>query len=105
MTTPTDNNRDLVTVIASLQAQAGKEDELRAALTSLIEPVTAEEGNINYDLHESVDTPGLFFFYENWTSDEALVEHGQQPHMKEVLGSAVELLDGPLSVNRLRRIA
>lgn len=105
MTTPTDSNRDLVTVIASMQAKAGKEDELRAALTSLIEPVTAEEGNVNYDLHESVEKPGLFFFYENWVSTEALALHGKQPHMKEVLGNADELLDGPLSVNLVRRIA
>ncbi|WP_028937181.1 putative quinol monooxygenase [Pseudonocardia spinosispora] len=105
MTTPTDDNRDLVTVFASMQAKAGREDELRAALTSLIAPVTAEEGNVNYDLHESVDTPGLFFFYENWESADALAKHSQEPHMKEMLGKAGELLDGPLSVNVVRRIA
>ncbi len=66
MSTPTDTNRDLLTVIAYMKAAPGKEDELREGLRSLIEPTAAEDGYVNYDLHESVEEPGVFFFYENW---------------------------------------
>jgi quinol monooxygenase YgiN len=36
--TPTDDNRELLTVIAFMRAAAGKREELKAALEALIEP-------------------------------------------------------------------
>ena len=43
MTTPTDNRRDLLTVIARMHAKPGKEQELREALEALIEPTSQEK--------------------------------------------------------------
>ena len=106
MPTPTDDRRDLLTVIASMRAKPGQEDRLRAALTSLVEPTSKEAGYVNYDLHESVEEPGRFFFYENWESGEHLDAHLQTPHLVEFASRLDELLDEQgLSINRLRRIA
>ena len=44
MSTPTDDNRDLLTVVAYMRAAEGKTDELRAMLEALIEPTSKEEG-------------------------------------------------------------
>jgi quinol monooxygenase YgiN len=104
VTTPTDNNPNLLTVIASLRAKPGSEDQLRTALSSLIEPTKKEDGNVNYDLHEAVDQPGLFYFYENWESAEALQQHMQAPHMVEALGAAQALLAEPPSIAQVKRI-
>ena len=68
MSTPTDTNRDLVTVVATMRAKAGKEDELRAALESVLEPTRAEAGCVNYDLHQGLQDPAVFTFYENWVA-------------------------------------
>ena len=57
MATPTDTNRDLLTVIARMRARAGKEQELRDALISLVEPTSKENGYVNYDLHQGVEDP------------------------------------------------
>jgi len=70
MTTPTDTNRDLLTVIARMRAKSGKEQELREALEALIEPTSKEKGYVNYDLHQGVEDSRWFFFYENWDSVE-----------------------------------
>ena len=106
MTTPTDGNRDLLTVIAYMKAAPGKEAELRAALVALIEPTSREDGFVNYDLHESVEDPGLFFFYENWKSAEHLDAHLAAPHLADFVGKMGDLLDEDgLTLNRLRRIA
>lgn len=66
MTTPTDDRPELLTVIAHMRAKPGQEQALRDALLALIAPTQAEDGYVNYDLHESVEEPGLFYFYENW---------------------------------------
>ena len=106
MTTPTDDRRDLLTVIASMKAAPGKEDELRSELEALIAPTSAEDGFVNYDLHESVEEPGAFFFYENWESAEKLDAHLATPHLVRFADLAPGLLDEDgLTINRLRRIA
>lgn len=106
MTTPTDDRRDLLTVIAYMKAAPGKEDELKAALEALIEPTTKEPGFVNYDLHQGVEDPGSFYFYENWESPEHLDAHLAAPHLATFAGLAPGLLDANgLSVNRVRRIA
>ena len=105
MTTPTDSRPDLLTVIAHMRAKAGQEQQLRDALVGLVEPTSREKGFVNYDLHESVQEPGLFYLYENWESEADLDEHLQAPHLQEFAGRLDELLDGGLHINRLRRIA
>ena len=106
MPTPTDDRRDLLTVIAYMKAAPGKTDELRTALEGLIAPTTAEDGCVNYDLHEAVEEPGTFFFYENWEGAEQLDAHLATPHLVQFAGRIEELLDADgLTINRLRRIA
>lgn len=106
MTTPTDDNRELLTVIAYMKAAPGKEAELREGLEALIEPTSQEAGYVNYDLHESVEDPGTFFFYENWESAEHLDAHLATPHLVDFAARIPELLDDQgLTITRLRRIA
>lgn len=105
VTTPTDSRPDLLTVIAFMRAKPGKETELREALEALIEPTQQEEGYVNYDLHQSISDPGLFYFYENWESGEHLDAHLDAPHLQQFVGRLNELLEGDLNIQRLRRIA
>ena len=105
MPTPTDDRPDLLTVIASMRAKPGKEQELEDVLRALVAPTAAEAGYVNYDLHRGVEDPAQFFFYENWESAEHLDAHLQAPHLQQALGRIDELLDGGLTITRLRRIA
>lgn len=105
MPTPTDERRNLLTVIASMRAKPGKEQALREALEALIAPTAKEDGYVNYDLHQGVEDPAVFFFYENWESGEAMDAHLVAPHLVEFGGRIDELLDGALQLSRLRRIA
>jgi quinol monooxygenase YgiN len=104
--TPTDDRRDLLTVIAYMRAAPGKRDELRQALESLVEPTSREKGYVNYDLHQNIEDPDQFFFYENWESGEDLDAHLAAPHLVDFAARIPDLLDeSGLSVNRVRRIA
>lgn len=106
MPTPTDDRRDLLTVIAYMRAAAGKRDELKAGLEALVAPTSQEKGFVNYDLHQSISDPDLFMLYENWESEAHLDAHLAAPHLTDFAGRIPELLDAQgLSVNRVRRIA
>jgi len=106
VTTTTDERGELLTVIAYMKAAPGKEAQLKAALEELIEPTSKEEGYVNYDLHQSVEDPGTFFFYENWQSLEHLDAHLAAPHLVHFAEIMPDLLDeNGLTITRLRRIA
>lgn len=87
------------TVLAILQAKPGKETELETVLTDLVEPSRREDTCVNYDLHRSVDTPGLFMFYENWLSKEAHAQHSETPHYKAAFRKLETLLLKPAEVS------
>lgn len=106
MSTPTDENRDLLTVVAYMRAAPGKTEELRAALEALVEPTRQEEGYVNYDLHQGVKDTGFFTFYENWVSEDHLDAHLASSHLVDFAQKMGHLLDDTgLTVNRVRRIA
>ena len=106
MPTPTDDRRDLLTVVGYMHAAPGRTDELRAALEALVEPTTQDAGLVNYDLHQSVEDPSTFVFYENWESGEALDAHLGTPHLVDFADRTGELLDERgLTIMRLQRIA
>ncbi|WP_420124182.1 putative quinol monooxygenase [Nakamurella sp.] len=106
MTTPTDDNPGLLTVIAHMRAKPGKRQELQDALTALVGPTSAEQGFVNYDLHQGTDDPDLFYLYENWESGELLDQHLAAPHLVDFAGRLGDLVADPgLTITRLRRIA
>ena len=108
MPTPTDDHRDLLTVIASMRAKPGKEQELHDALVALVEPTTREKGYVNYDMHQGIEDPAVFYFYENWESPAALDAHLATPHLTQFAGRLGELPEGGdagLTITRLRRVA
>lgn len=106
MPTPTDSRRDLLTVIASMRAAPGKREELCRTLEALVAPTTVERGCVNYDLHQGLEDPDRFFFYENWESAADLDAHLAAPHLTAFAARIPELLDEQgLTVNRVSRIA
>lgn len=94
----------LLSVVAEIHARPGQEAALREALLALIAPTRAEEGCVQYDLHESTDAPGQFVFYENWTSREHLDRHLASPHLEAIKARFGELLAGPPRILTYTRI-
>lgn len=82
------------TVIATFQAQPGKEAELQQALASLVAPTRQEAGCLNYDLHVLPAVPGKFLFHENWTSKAHLDAHLKNTHIQVLLPRLGELCVG-----------
>ena len=85
-------NKALV-VVATLKAKAGMGPELRKAFLELERHSRTEEGCIKYDLHQSIEDPDTFLFYEIWTGEEALALHANSDFMnasRKITGGLVE---------------
>lgn len=90
--------KEKLTVVARIKAKPGKQAQVRAELRKLLAPTRAEDGCINYDLHQALDSDAEFLFHENWTSKEGLDKHLATPHVQGFLGQADELLAEPVEI-------
>jgi quinol monooxygenase YgiN len=92
-------------IIAKLTAAPGKEDQMRAELEKMVAAVDNNEpGVTQYSLHAVDSEPGVFWFYEEYASDEAQQAHGQTDHMK-ALGTVMrEPAAGRPEITRLTKI-
>ncbi len=93
-----------LTVVANIKAKADKVDLVKAELLKLIDITRAEEGCINYDLHQDNENPAHFLFYENWESRESLQAHMGNTHLAE-FKAATEGAVEDFTVNEMTQIA
>ncbi|WP_411030721.1 putative quinol monooxygenase [Spongiimicrobium sp. 3-5] len=72
---------DQLTIVAKILAKEEKRALVKSELLKLIMPTRAEEGCINYDLHQDNENPNLFLFHENWESRELWQAHMNNPNL------------------------
>ena len=70
-----------LTIVANIHAYPDKTDLVKAELEKLIPITRAEEGCIQYDLHQDNENPAHFMFYENWESRGHWQTHMKAPHL------------------------
>lgn len=76
-----------IRIVASLQAKAEFIDDVTAAVKAAVAPSRQEAGNLQYDLHQEIDKPGAFVFFERWKNQTAVTEHEQSAHFKRLISS------------------
>lgn len=72
-----------LTIVAHIFAKPDRIDLVKAELKKIIAPTLAEEGCLQYDLHQDNENPEHFMFYENWASRELWLAHMDQQHLKD----------------------
>ncbi len=93
-----------LTIVANITAYADKIDLVKAELEKLIDITRAEEGCINYDLHQDNDNPAHFLFYENWASRELWQAHMDGQHLQDYV-AATEGAVAAFTITELTQIA
>ena len=89
-----------ITIIATLHAQAGKEDALAARMREMALATRQEAGCILYDLQQAHDDPREFVMVEYWHDAAAIDEHDASAHMAALKADLPALVDRPLVVRR-----
>lgn len=92
-----------LTIVANIVANSDKIELVKAELIKLIETTRAEEGCINYDLHQDNSNPAHFMFYENWSSRELWQAHMGNQHLADYL-AATEGAVASFTVNEMTQI-
>lgn len=84
----------MITLIATITAKKDAVEEVKAALKNLVKHTTQEPGNIQYVLHQEIENPHIFRFYEQFKDQAAFEYHGQQPYIKAMASNA-HLMEKP----------
>lgn len=74
-----------LTIVANIIAKEDKVELVKQELLKLIDTTRAEEGCINYNLHQDNENPAHFLFYENWESRELWLVHMDNQHLKDYM--------------------
>lgn len=93
-----------LTILANIITKVDKGDLVKSELLKLIDITRAEEGCINYDLHQDNDNPTHFLFYENWESRELWQAHMGNQHLKDFM-DATEGAVEDFKVSEMTQIA
>ena len=91
-------------LIADITAKPEHIDAVRKALNNLVEPSRAEDGCLQYDLHEDLERPGHFIFFERWRDAAALAAHAKAPHSVANGPIVKDLVMAPGVLTRLKQI-
>ena len=82
-----------LTIVANIVAKADKIDLVKAELLKLIEVTRAEEGCINYDLHQDNENAAHFLFFENWESRALWQAHMGNQHLADYIAATEDAVD------------
>ncbi|KEI72145.1 putative quinol monooxygenase [Endozoicomonas elysicola] len=92
-----------LTIVARIEARAGKIDQVNKALLKLIEPTRQEKGCIQYDLHQDNENPEVFLFYEIWESRALWQAHMNNEHLKVYMKETEGAVES-FTLNEMSRI-
>jgi len=82
-------------------AKAGRETDLQEALHTLQTLSRQDPGCLEYTVFSDGQQPGTFVLFEGWASNEDLVAHNEENHVKEFVAAVEPLLAVPFSVTPL----
>lgn len=76
-----------LTITGNVLVKDGHIDFVKEELLKLISITEAEDGCIQYDLHQDNENPNYFMFYENWESRELWQTHMGNDHLKAYMAA------------------
>jgi quinol monooxygenase YgiN len=81
-----------ITSIAFFHAKPGQEAALGGLLTQLGDSAAEAHGCVDCVVHQSPDTPELWFVYETWCSEEALQASFESERLRRFVRAAAPLM-------------
>lgn len=82
-----------LTIVAKVTAKSDAIEEVKAELLKMIAPTRMEQGCIEYRLHQDIENPTVFVFYENWENTACFEQHINSPHFKEYVTAVSDLIN------------
>ena len=83
----------MLKIIAKFVVKEDKVDEFKECCKSFIFETRKEEGCISYELFQDKNDKKVLIFVEEWKNEEAVVNHNNTAHIKNVLPTLISLVE------------
>lgn len=93
----------MLRVIAKCLVKAEEIQTFKQYTIKLIEETRKEAGNISYALYEDIANPQIITFIEEWQDKEALDQHMNSEHFKEIFPKLKALQEKEIEVNLYKK--
>lgn len=94
-----------IVIIARLKVKDGEVEAAKNAVLAIVEDSRAEEGNLNYDIHQAIDDPTVFIWHETWKSKSAIDEHFATDFFQGLLAAVGPLAAEPPVITLTKMIS
>ncbi len=91
--------------MALLHCKSDAENTLEQELKKLVEASVNEPGCLSYKLYQYEGQRCRYVLMEEWQSEEALTQHKDTPYYKHFLRIAPVLIEKPVELVQLTRLA
>jgi quinol monooxygenase YgiN len=90
------------TFVVTFKIKPGRNAEFEKVMATLQAAlVKSEPGNLYYDLYLPAADSQVYVLIEHYRDADAVQAHGKDPHTQQMATAIKDLLDGPLSADRL----
>ncbi len=97
-------NDEKIVLIARLKVKPEMVEETKSAALAIVAESRAEEGCINYDIHQAIDDETLFFWHETWQNKAAIDMHFEKPFFGEFFKTVERVAAEPPQITLTRKI-
>ena len=87
-------------IIVKFKVKENRIEFVKSELLKILTPTRMEEGCVQYDLHQDIDNPNIFMFYEIWETEALWKIHDSKLHIIE-FKRAIEGAIEKISFNKL----
>jgi quinol monooxygenase YgiN len=94
----------MLSIVARIKVKPEFIDLVKTEMLKMVTETVKENGCINYNLHQDNADPSVFFFYENWSGEEALQNHLKSEHMQAYI-NATKVQIAEAAMNKLTKLA
>src|SRR5690349_11792021 len=80
-----------IVLFARLKVKPEAVEEAKQLALNIVADSRTEAGCHNYDVHQSIDDPTVFFWHETWRDRAAFDEHLEMPYFKQFFARGGEI--------------
>ncbi len=92
---------EAVNMVAICKGRSDSRSEMLAIMRAFVEETVKEDGCLEYRLHNSVDDPDVFVFFETWRDQTAVDRHFARPEIRELIAKLEHVLASPADMYRM----
>lgn len=93
-----------IVLVARLKVKDDAIEEAKRAALGIVADSRAEEGCVNYDIHQAIDDPTVFIWHETWKHKAAIDEHFEKDFFKMFFAKVGNLAAEPPQITLTKMI-